>query len=615
MCIEDKHANAWVKYPDQYIEQHPPRFSPGFRRTSEYVSVRDGIKLAVDIHLPEGCPADTRLPTLVIFTPYYRRFVLQPPEADGIEASPNTCVYRDFFVPHGYALVVVDVRGTGASFGTRDGFRSPVERDDYFDVVDWAVQQPWCNGSIGSLGISYLGAAACFLASTGHPAVKAVAPMFAVWDSWTDYFYPGGLLLTSALKAYNDLKTALDLDQREKLRTFDYYADPRLNGPAPTDEDPHGRLLAQAIEAHKANMDMNDFFRAFEFRDSHLSYDPNYTSALISPYHYAPNIPPDIAYYCISGWMDGGAYSSGMVRRFLSLKNTKKHLLLGPWDHGARTNVSPFRKHADAEGMVCWTECLRFFDHYLKGENTGLELEAPVHYFTMGEESWRAAPSWPVPQTEEKTYFWGPDGTLVAKAPEETQAFDEVGPNFAFGTGPHTRYERISAKVVEDYYVDWHGRDTTLPVFTTPPLKNDLEITGHPVVTVYLSSTERDGAVIAYLEDVDENEKCHYVTEGVLRIMHRKESTPGSNYQGVGPHHSFERGDAELMEPNRPVKVSIALFPTSWFFRKGHRIRIALATADHDHYVLIPAGRTPQIRYYRDVRHPSSVMLPVMTDS
>ena len=86
-------------------------------------------------------------------------------------------------MPRGYAVVVVDVRGTGASFGTRDSFRSPREREDSREIADWIVAQPWSDGRIGSTGISYLGAAADFLASTGHPAVKAIAPLFAVWDT------------------------------------------------------------------------------------------------------------------------------------------------------------------------------------------------------------------------------------------------------------------------------------------------------------------------------------------------------------------------------------------------------------------------------------------------
>src|SRR5262245_44090785 len=154
--------------------------------------MRDGCRLAIDVYLPQAGPSapGAELPTILIFTPYYRRFRLAAGAPVGTEASPNAGKWRDLFVPRGYALVVCDVRGTGASFGTRDSFRSPLERQDYAEIADWVVRQPWSNGWLGATGISYVGAAADFLASTGHRAVKAIAPLFAVWDTYSDHYYP-----------------------------------------------------------------------------------------------------------------------------------------------------------------------------------------------------------------------------------------------------------------------------------------------------------------------------------------------------------------------------------------------------------------------------------------
>tara|TARA_A100000164_G_scaffold356626_1_gene366433 strand:- start:530 stop:886 length:357 start_codon:yes stop_codon:yes gene_type:complete len=115
------------------------------------------------------------------------------------------------FSRHGYAVVVVDVRGSGASFGTRDGFRSPKERLDYAEIADWIVVQPWSNGSIGSTDISYVGAVADFLATSGHPAVKAVTPSFAVWDTFADHFNPNGLHVSFLGPKYKALMEAQDL--------------------------------------------------------------------------------------------------------------------------------------------------------------------------------------------------------------------------------------------------------------------------------------------------------------------------------------------------------------------------------------------------------------------
>jgi X-Pro dipeptidyl-peptidase (S15 family) len=120
-------------------------------------------------------------------------------------------------VPRGYALVAVDVRGTGASFGTRDSFRSARERDDYARIAEWVVAQPWSNGRIGATGISYVGAACDFLASSRNPAVRAIAPLSAVWDTYIDHYYPGGLLLNRLAQSYDALMVALDHDRRNLL--------------------------------------------------------------------------------------------------------------------------------------------------------------------------------------------------------------------------------------------------------------------------------------------------------------------------------------------------------------------------------------------------------------
>ena len=191
MADRDDLGGAWRVPPSRYLAGRPAEFAVG-APTSTYVAMPDDCRLAVDVILPDG-DAGKRWPTVLILTPYIRRFQVTP-GANDVEPSPNSYRYRDMFVPRGYALVVVDARGTGASFGTRDSFRSPREREDYRTIADWIVAQPWSDGAIGATGISYLGAACDFLASTGHKAVKAIAPLFAVWDTWTDNYYPGGML-------------------------------------------------------------------------------------------------------------------------------------------------------------------------------------------------------------------------------------------------------------------------------------------------------------------------------------------------------------------------------------------------------------------------------------
>ena len=369
----DDRGSAWRVAPSAYLARRPPAFGIPAPPRSLYLAMADGCRLAADVYLPtttETAHAAPRWPTVCIFTPYYRRFKLKAGAA-GTEPSPNIFKYRDMFVPRGYALVVVDVRGTGASFGTRDSFRSPREREDFRQIADWIVAQPWSDGRIGATGISYLGAACDFLASTGHPAVKAIAPLFSVWDTYADHYYPGGILLNQLAEIYDRLMVALDHDRRDVLRTFAYFADPNLDGPHPVDEDADASLCRAAVAEHIGNFHMPDFITEFRFKGEPLPYDATFSSASFSPYHYASGIPADVAVYSVSGWMDGAGYANGAISRHLSLPNAHRYLLLGPWDHGARVNVSPWRNRVDPEFVVL-AEVLRFFDEHLAGLDTGL---------------------------------------------------------------------------------------------------------------------------------------------------------------------------------------------------------------------------------------------------
>ncbi len=603
-------AEAWRVPPLQYLREHPPAYK-GARLASAYVAVRDGTRLAVDVHLPGAEPEDRAYPTVVLFTPYYRRFALRPDHKPGIEAGPNVAIFRDGFVPQGYAVVAVDLRGCGASFGARDGFRSPRERDDYYDLVSWIVAQPWCDGAVGSTGISYLGAAADFLASTGHPAVKAVVPSFSVWDTWSNHLYPGGVLLTCVTRNYGALADALDRDRRDALRKYPVYGDPDYVGPAPVDEDRDGGLLRQALIEHQANFDMQDFTQQFRFRDAALSDNPDYTSAKISPYHYATR-DNDLATatYGISGWMDGGGYANGAIQRHLWMENPKRRLLLGPWDHGARANASPWRRDA-LPGFGIVAETLRFFDTHLKGLDTGLAAEQPVHYFTMAEERWKESETWP-PEARFQELHFAEGGALAEAAPEGEQGSDHYQADFDCRTGFNSRYDRLYIKMVTTYYPDWHGRDEKMLCYTSAPLDSDTEVTGHPVVTLHLACSERDCALFIYLEDVTPEGQCVYVTEGVFRALHRKIGPNPPTIPATGPTHSFKQADAELMTPGEPVEIAFDLLPTSYLFRQGHRIRVAIAAADSDHFSRTPDGRPPLLTFFRNKIRASRIALPVV---
>jgi putative CocE/NonD family hydrolase len=606
--MNDITDTAWHVHPADYVAKRPIDFVVA-PPSSQYVTMRDGCRLAVDAYVPQPkAAADSaqRFPALVFLTPYYRRFKLKPGGSG--EVNPNTGKFRDFFVPRGYAVVVVDVRGTGASFGTRDSFRSPREREDSSEIADWIVAQPWSNGLIGATGISYLGAASDFLASTGHPAVKAIAPLCAVWDTYADNYFPGGIQLKSLTKVYDELMVGLDHDRRDVLQKFSYFNNPDFEGPQPVDDDPDGVLVNEAVRRHLGNFRQTDFMAEFRYREEGLPYDPSFSSASISPYSVAQGMRPDVAILSVSGWLDGAGYANGAIARYLTKRDNPRHLLLGPWDHGARIDVSPWRTTVEADFPLLG-EVLRFFDTYLMGGATGLSEEAPIHYFSVHAQAWRSAQSWPPIETQQRFYL-APASALADAPPQVGE--DRYQVDFTLGTGAATRYERIAGIDSRNYYRDWQGRTAKMLSFTSGPLPAAMELAGHGLADLHLSSSEADVALFVYLTEVEADGSERYVTEGLLRALHRKEQPAPESYRTTWPFRSFSRADAAPLTPGKVERIRVPLLPVAWQFVAGSRIRLSIAGADDDHCGQVPHGRPPLLTVLWGEGNASVLELPLM---
>lgn len=607
MSDRDHSGGAWRVTPTEYLAGRPAVLAVPEPR-SRYLTMPDGCRLAVDTYVPQTGDPAARFPVVVVLTPYYRRF---RQTGQGADPAPNIAIYRDFFVPRGYAMVVVDVRGTGASFGSRDAFRSPRERDDYREVADWIAAQPWCNGSIGATGISYLGAASCFLASTGHPAVKAIAPLFAVSDTYSDHLFPGGNMCTTVTANYDTLVRALDLDQRDKLGPYPYFNDPSFDGPQPVDEDPDGALLREAIDAHRNNFRLRDMAGELAWREEPSPYDEALHTGACSPYWYLSHAVGKVAIYSISGWYDGSAFVNGSISRFLTQAGNDDRLLLGPWDHGARTNGSPWRDGAPQPEFPLLGEVLRFFDEHLAGMDTGIRDEAPIHYHTVHEEAWKAASTWP-PHPDTTRLFLDRDAKLSLREPA---APDQVSyqTRFTTGTGTSSRFERLGALAVTDYYHDWDERQAALLSFTSEPFDAPTELTGHTLVQLHAATSEQDASVFVYLSEVDADGKAWFITEGALRMLHRATADCPSTYRTTWPFRTFHRADAKRMVPTVPETLRFAMLAVSWQFQPGSRLRISIAGADGDHFAQVPHGRPPLLTFTLGGSDASYIELPLKT--
>jgi uncharacterized protein len=571
-------------------------------RCSHYLTMRDGTKIAVDLYLPRNLAVGRQLPTIYLQSRYYRGWDIAWPFS--LLANPVPTSIRPF-VQKGYAYVVSDVRGSGASYGQRVQEWSEDEVRDGSQIVDWIIRQPWSNGKVGATGISYDGTAAEFLLTTGNPAVVAVAPRFALFDTFPEIAFPGGVYQFWFLEhwaAFNH-----DLDSGNFTHALGKLVPPGMRGVRRTDEDHDGSMRAAAIRDHASNYDLAKFASSVTFRDDADIAGHTLDATSLFP-HVAQEQTSGAAIYSYSGWLDG-AYASSAVERFRTVHTPGSRLILGPWDHGGQQNISPYA-HAQAASFNHTAELLRFFDFYLKGVDTGIGKEAPVKYYTMGEEKWHTAQSWPLPNASTVTLHLAPVHALLDRPAKKIGA-DTYMADYTATSGIHSRWNSVmNLERNRIGYPDRAEQDKKLLVYTSDVLPQDMEVTGFPVLTLYMSSTATDGLVFAYLEEVDGQSRVHYITEGELHLMDRKVSHQLAPYKTFGPYHTFLRADTAPMKPGKVEKVSFALLPTSFLVRKGYRLRLALAAADRDHFPLIPK-EPPTWHVERGLRFDSHIDLPV----
>jgi uncharacterized protein len=591
-----------------------PRYR-GVSSQSLYLPMRDGVRLAVDVDLPRNLPPETRIPALLSVTRYWRAMELRAPFRWFLKPAALDRHFRDFtpfFTSRGYALVRVDERGTGASFGTWLCPWAPEAVEDAREVIDWIVAQPWCDGRVGTYGISYLGTTAELAATLGHPAVKAAVPMFNHPDPYTDIAFPGGVFNRRFIEAWGQTDEALD--RNETPPEFGAWARFIVQGVKPVDGQDGRQLLQAALQEHQANGRVGAMVQEIECRDD-TPLSQGYSFDSIAMYRHHEELAASSAALCGWGsWMDAGT-ADAAIRRFLTFDNAHC-AVIGAWTHGGTLNASPYRT-SDAppnppmRGQ--WAEMLRFFDAYLKDEENGARGEKALYYYTMGEERWKKTPVWPPEGTTVECWYLGDQRALLPQPPRGEAGSDSYAVNYLASSGLRNRWWELGPAKNES--VTYTGRAEAgrrLLTYTSPPLRDDTEISGYPVLTLYLASTAGDVALYAYLEDVDEQGRVTYVTEGQLRAIHRRLPAEASPYDRQVPYHSFRREDMQPLSPGEVVELAFGLHPTSVLIRRGHRLRLGIAGHDEGTFPRIPARGTPVLTVDRNAGRASRLELPVM---
>jgi len=574
--------------------------------------MRDGVRLAVDVYLPKGLPTGLRLPAILVQSRYWRaiepRPVLNWFIDDLQDYMPVYGGHKAFLVRNGYAMVYVDVRGTGASFGTLRYPWDPLCIQDASEILDWIIAQPWSNGRVAGLGISYLGTTAELLLATRHPALKAVIPMYNHPDPYVDIAFPGGLFNQHHVRDWSEMDTFLDHNRLHPRMGL--LANLMTQGVRPINGD--RPALEEAIREHSANGDPYQIGNDITFRDE-IEPEVGTSVEQLAIHNYRQAIfDSQIPSYGWTSWLDAGT-AEAALRRFLTYPGAD-HVTIGAWNHSGMLQASPYlaeREPISPPAEIQFRELLRFLDTYLLDMDTGIRGERKITYYTLGSETWQTCSTWPPVSVEIQRWYFNADYGLSREPPPTQAGEDFYVVNFQASTGPLNRWWELGPMINRTVrYPDRTTQAKLLLTYQTSLLEQPVEILGNPALSLTIISNVPDCAFFAYLEDVAPDGTAYHLTEGELRAIHRK---IGANppYTQLTPYHSFTEADSQPLTPGEATEITFGMLPVSARVEAGHRLRLSLAGHDEGTFARVPEAGIPAWHVLRNTGHASWIDIPV----
>ena len=582
----------------------------GYQRVSQYITMSDGCKCAVDIYRPTKDRAlhEEKLPLLWCATQYRRRLASNPDatleEVADIWFTPCT-IGR--FVTHGYILAIVDVRGAGASFGNRTvADLSLQDMTDLYDTNELLARLPYCDGQTGMFGASFLATEMWACAAMAPPSLKAIVPNVGpleiprqVYNGVFNTAHMGGL--DESMRRMNCIETS-----------------------ASVDEDTDGALLVESIKIKENNPSSIEQHEAMPYFDSISPFHQYRTHVFAYLGNYITNIENSgIAVYILGGWKD--FFTMDCVEWFNTLKKTPKKMLIGPWFHTDSVfcydgKLMKYGKLLEGEyPYFDWTvEHLRWYDYWLKGIDNGIMDEPPVCLYDNEKDedkAWNYYPSFPFPDAEDITFYLDPrksgtvssinDGTLGRLKPQTSDT--------------HLTYD-VDYEVTKDGYwerfhytaggsADFKTFDEKAITFTTSSAAADMHYAGIPVIRLYDKASSDNVDFHINLQDIDENGISRNITEGRMRTDIRMEADAVFNTCGT-PYHKNSMRNQDKLPKDYPAEISFWLFPISWVVKQGHRLRVTIYNYDKGHWDTPRLNETPVVSIYYSKEFPSTLKLP-----
>jgi len=533
-------------YPEALVKAPPP--VPGVRVIENvYVAMRDGVRLAVDIFLPK---TDGRYPALLSLSPYLKEIQRKPPQwSHAIESGATS-----FYVGRGYAHVIAQGRGAGLSQGQWKWFDER-ERFDGYDLIEWIAAQPWCTGRVGMIGDSYWSWSQYAAAIVQPPHLACICQQDATTDFYRDVCFQGGIYHHQFVTGWVAYHTAMQA------------------WPGPVD----GKLPPMSLlyEAHMHPCD-GPFWRE---RSAWTQLDRIKVPVM--------SIAPQ----------GGQMHFRGQLWGYPRINSPKKLLVVPPtgfWSHVRYLTDRALNR-----------QMLRWFDHWLKGIDTGIMDEPEVAIFDSGTRQWRYENEYPVKRAQWISFYLRAGAAGSAARP----------PHGLLSEAAPAREPPDSYSLPESLAQLTAGKPVV--AYATPSLEKDLRIWGPLSLTLYAASSQIDTAWYVKVMDLKPDGTAAMVSKGNLRAsfhaLDDAKSGPGQ------PFHPFEK--QELLEPNRIYQFQIELVPMFHTFLAGHRLQVQIASEDIQYnnpmrqidVQLLPWPVANTIHH--DAANPSHLVVPVIPDA
>lgn len=554
--------------------------------------MRDGVILRADIYRPDR---PGKFPALLQRTPYSKN---PGPDDDRFQRLAT----------RGFVVAVQDTRGRYTSDGTA---RPHDEGEDGYDTIEWLATLPGVDGRVGMFGGSYSATTQLLAAPLQPPHLVALFPS-ASYASRYDMVFQGGAFYLADGLSWN-LGQAMDVRRRLTDPTAD--RDVEIGLSAADRAQLRSRWLWSLPLVAMNELDLKRLMPGYFEMLAHPSYDDYWTTFDVAARHHRFEVPA----YHLTGWYD--ALLNGTLANFAGLRagaateraRRNQRLIVGPWTHArpsAGTTAIGSVSYGPDAGLDSFELMVRWFEHWMRPDQTADFEEPPIRLFVMGENRWRGEREWPLARARSTDFFLGSggrantrdgDGRLATTAPADgapadTFTYDPAEPVLTGASGAYSRAPTDQREI--------ETRPDVL-VYSTAPLTEAIEVTGPVTLELWIASSAPDTDFTGRLVDVFPDGTARALTDGILRARYRGGKT-----------------NPTLLEPGTPTRLTIELGATSNLFRVGHRIRLEVSSSNFPRYDrnpntgaafgqtadLVPARQT----VFHDRARPSRLILPVI---